>query len=71
MEDLNHLLKREQEEMLRAQASRCSATRHAHQGLAQGYARRIRDHHHPYRTERTDGTMAFNPYPFGAEGGRA
>jgi hypothetical protein len=68
MDDLNHLLKREQEELLRAQAATCSKTRISHHGLAQGYARRIRDHRLPYRTKRADGSTPFSPSPFGAEG---
>lgn len=70
MEDLNYLLKREQEELLRAKASTCSAARIAHEGLARGYARRIRDHRLPYRSERADGSAPFSPSPFGA-GGKA
>lgn len=71
MEDLNYLLKREQEELLRAQSATCSAARIAHQGLARGYARRIRDHRLPYRSEQRDGSIAFSPSPFGAEGKQA
>lgn len=71
MEDLNYLLQREQEELLRSQAAPGSAARAAHQGLAEGYARRIRDHRHPYRTQKADGTTSFNPYPFGAESRQA
>lgn len=71
MEDLNYLLKREQEELLRAQSAICSVDRTAHQSLAGGYARRIRDHRLPYRSERADGSILFSPSPFGAEGTRA
>jgi hypothetical protein len=68
MEDLNYLLKREQEELLRAQWATCSAARAAHQGLARGYAGRIRDHRLPYRSERADGSTPFSPSPFDAAG---
>lgn len=68
MIDLNYLLKREQEELLRAQYTTCAATRISHHGLARGYARRIRDHRLPYRSVRADGSTPFNPSPFGAEG---
>lgn len=68
MEDLNYLLKREQEEMLRAQSATCSAARISHQSLARGYARRIRDHRLPYRSKQADGSTPFSPAPFGAEG---
>jgi hypothetical protein len=66
MEDLNYLLKREQEEILRAQAATCSISRAIHSDLAIGYARRVREHHHPYRSERAGQPTAFNPFPFGA-----
>lgn len=36
MDDLNHVLKREQEELLRAQAAMCSTTRSEHHGRAEG-----------------------------------
>jgi len=68
MEDLNYLLKREQEELLRAQSATCGAAQIAHQGLARGYARRIRDHRLPYRSVRADGSTPFSPAPFGAIG---
>lgn len=48
MEDLNYLLKREQEELLRARIAHSPAARRAHQRLAQGYAARIRHHPFPY-----------------------
>lgn len=44
MEDLNYLFHREQVELLRAQEAPCMSGRIAHMALAQGYARRIRDH---------------------------
>ncbi|MBT2245994.1 hypothetical protein JQK15_21005 [Sphingobium sp. BHU LFT2] len=59
MEDLNYLLKREQEELLRAQSAHCRAASHAHQRLANRYAQRIREHVHPYRSERPDGSAPF------------
>ncbi|MDH2135430.1 hypothetical protein N5J77_30410 [Sphingobium yanoikuyae] len=59
MEDLNYLLKREQEELLRAQSAHCRAASHAHQRLANGYAQRIREHVHPYRSQRPDGSAPF------------
>ncbi|HJT41564.1 MAG TPA: hypothetical protein VJ762_14640 [Sphingobium sp.] len=71
MEDLNFLLQREQEELLRSQSAPCAAARAAHHGLAQGYARRIRDHRLPYRSKKADGSMLFNPFPFGTWGNQA
>ena len=68
MEDLNYLLKREQEELLRALSATCAAAQIAHQGLARGYAQRIRDHRLPYRSKRPDGSTPFCPSPFGAGG---
>lgn len=66
MDDLNYLLKREQEELLRAQTAPGFAARRAHQHLARKYAERIRDHRAPYRSE-TDGMPTpFDPLPFGA-----
>jgi hypothetical protein len=59
VEDLNYLLKREQEELLRAQSAHCRAASHAHQRLANRYAQRIREHVHPYRSERPDGSAPF------------
>ena len=69
MEDLNYLLKREQEELLRARNAHNPAARRAHQRLTQGYAARIRRHPHPSR--RADGSTPFNPFPFNVEGGAA
>jgi hypothetical protein len=71
MDDLNYLLRREQEELLRAQYAPCISTRAAYQGLAQGYARRIRDHRLPYRSKRADGSTLFNPFPYGHWGNQA
>lgn len=71
MEDLNYLLKREQEELLRARITHNPAARSAHQQLAQGYAARICRHPLPYRSKRPDGSAAFNPFPFNVEGGAA
>lgn len=71
MEDLNYLLKREQEELLRARIAHSPAACRAHKRLAQGYASRIRNHPHPYRSENADGLVAFNPFPFNVEGGAA
>ncbi|CAM5386909.1 hypothetical protein ACFSUK_17605 [Sphingobium scionense] len=71
MEDLNYLLKREQEEIMRAKASICFAARTAHEGLAQGYAKRIRDHRLPYRSLVTDERSAFDPAPYGGGGTRS
>jgi hypothetical protein len=67
MEDLNYLLHREQEELLRAQQSSCQSARLAHAGLATGYAKRIGAHHLPYRTPSQSGAIAFDPAPFGAK----
>lgn len=44
MEDLNYLFQREQVELHRAQEAPDVSGRIAHMALAQGYARRIRDH---------------------------
>lgn len=66
MEDLNYLLHREQEELLRAQQATCAASRSAHRRLAHGYARRIRDHRYPYRTPAINGVSPFDPAPYGA-----
>jgi len=65
MKDFVYLLQREQEELLRAQSASCSCSRSAHQALARGYARRIGTHAHPYRTMRRDGSMPFDPAPYG------
>lgn len=40
--DLNYLLSRHQISLIRADAAKCSASRHAHRALALGYAERIR-----------------------------
>lgn len=40
--DLNYLLSRHQISLIRADAAKCSASRHAHRALARGYAERIR-----------------------------
>jgi hypothetical protein len=68
MEDLNYLLKREQEELLRAERADSGVGRIAHDQLARGYARRIRDHRHPYRTPAADGAAPFDPAPYGSAG---
>ncbi|WP_336958567.1 hypothetical protein [Sphingobium aquiterrae] len=65
MEDLNYLLHREQEELLRAQQTGCQSARHAHAGLARGYAQRIRAHRLPYRTPQPGRATPFDPAPFG------
>ena len=67
MEDLNYLLKREQEELLRAQSATCAAAQIAHEGLARGYARRIRDHRLPYRSRQADGSTPFSRSSFAGE----
>jgi len=71
MEDLNYLLRCEQEELLRARIAHSPVARTGHQRLAQGYAARIRHHPSPYRSQRSDGSMSFNPFPFNVEGGAA
>lgn len=71
MEDLNYLLKREQEELLRARTAHSPEAGRVHERLAQGYATRIRHHPHPYRSRRADGSAPFNPFPFNVEGGAA
>ena len=40
--DLNYLLSRHQISLMRADATDCRSARHAHRGLAAGYASRIR-----------------------------
>jgi hypothetical protein len=65
MEDLNYLLKREQEELLHAQNATCAAERRAHHVVATRYARRVRNHPHPYRSEQANGMTPFDPYPYG------
>jgi len=39
--DINELLRREQVSLFRAATAACSAARHAHHGLARGYAERL------------------------------
>ncbi|HUD94452.1 hypothetical protein [Sphingobium sp.] len=68
MDDLVYLLKREQEELLRARYSPCPSARAGHRRTAKGYAVRIRDHELPYRSLRADGSVAFDPADFGTEG---
>jgi hypothetical protein len=70
MEDLNYLLHREQVELLHAAQSDCPAVQASHLGLAGGYARRIDDHRHPYRSIATNGSRSFDAGRYGA-GGRA
>jgi hypothetical protein len=45
--------------LLRAQSAHCRAAAHAHQRLANRYAQRIREHVHPYRSQRPDGSAPF------------
>jgi len=71
MDDLNYLLKREQEELLRTRIAHNPAAGRVHRRLAQGYAARIRDHHLPYRSPGGDGSIFFNPFPYNVEGGQA
>ena len=68
MEDLNHLLHREQEELLLAAKTCNGARRTAHMDVASGYAARIRAHRLPYRTPSATGAVRFNPGRFGASG---
>lgn len=68
MDDMNNLLKREQEEMLLAQLSTCVTTRAAHRVQANVYLQRIRDHRLPYRTATANGRPAFAPYALRGEG---
>lgn len=44
--DLNYLLKRHQISLMRASAATSPEARHAHSGLARGYAARIADLRH-------------------------
>lgn len=41
--DLNYLLARHQISLMRADSAACGEARHSHQGLARGYAVRIRE----------------------------
>lgn len=68
MEDLNHLLQREQIELLKAQVATCPITADVHREIAGGIARTIRAHRHPYRTGEIKSRSAFAPYPFGGGG---
>lgn len=67
MDDLNYLLKREQEGLLRAQATPEPMARRNHQRDAQTFADRIRDHRLPYRSEAVGMATAFNPLPLRAK----
>ena len=40
--DLNYLLYRQQVSLMRADVANCTSSRHSHQGMARGYADRIR-----------------------------
>ncbi len=40
--DLNYFLSRHQRSLFAAQSAACASSRHAHRGLADGYARQIR-----------------------------
>jgi hypothetical protein len=68
VEDLNNLLGNEQIELLKEQEATCDLARATHRFRAKGYARRIRDHGHPYRSGPVNSGKAFAPYPFGGEG---
>lgn len=65
MEDLNYLLRREQEELIFAFKAGSTESRAAHSALACAYAQRIREDLHPYRTPQADGHAPFDPAPFG------
>lgn len=41
--DLNYILSRHQLSLCAAESAACPSSRHAHRGLADGYARQIRD----------------------------
>lgn len=71
MEDLNYLLMREQEEIMRAKTSSCFAAKAAHDGMAHAYAKRIRDHRLPYRSTMASGRTVFDPAPYGGGGTRS
>ena len=66
MDDMNFLLFREQEELMRAQNSRGRDKRDLHEAVARGYARRIALHRLPYRTLLSCGGCRFDPPPYGA-----
>ncbi|WP_174525645.1 hypothetical protein [Sphingobium abikonense] len=59
MDDLNYLLKREQEELIRYQSAPTPEISSAHRRSAADFNQRIRQHPHPYRSERADGTATF------------
>jgi hypothetical protein len=65
-DDMNFLLFREQEELLRAHHSRSRDKRDLHEAVARTYARRIVMHRLPYRTAMASGACLFNPAPFGS-----
>lgn len=64
LEDLNHLLHREQTSLLHAQTSLCANERAVHQEHAADFAARIVSHRLPYRSRRADGSTAFAPSRF-------
>jgi len=65
MDDMNFLLYREQEELMRALHSRGRDKRDLHRAVARTYARRIAAHRLPYRTRTSEGRCDFDPAPFG------
>ncbi|MBN8830662.1 MAG: hypothetical protein J0G94_08560 [Sphingomonadales bacterium] len=67
-DDMNFLLFREQEELLRARYSRNRDKRDLHEAVARTYARRIAMHRLPYRSRLDDGGCLFNPAPYGSAG---
>mgnify|MGYP003584269406 CR=1 FL=1 len=61
MDDLNFLLFREQEELLRAAQCRNRDKRERHLAVAETYARRIIAHRLPYRSHLAGGGAAVSP----------
>ncbi|HCW60848.1 MAG: hypothetical protein CMN61_09400 [Sphingobium sp.] len=59
LDDLNYLLMREQEELIRYHSAHTPEISSAHRRSAADYNRRIRQHPHPYRSERADGSASF------------
>lgn len=67
MDDMNFLLHREQEELLRAGHSRNRDKRDRHLAVAKSYARRIVEHRLPYRSKPTGSRGIFDPASYGGD----
>lgn len=68
MDDMNFLLFREQEELLRALHSKNRVTRERHQAVALGYTQRIIAHRLPYRSHLAVGVARMRGAPAGTAG---